>query len=509
MRSLVIVCLLGLTAVVARAEFIEDTLTYGTFPQGFIWAAATASYQVEGAWNIDGRSPSIWDTFSRVPGNIADGSSGDDACKSYQYYQQDVNLLKAMGVTHYRFSISWSRVWPGGNTGAPNALGIQYYTNLINALKAANIQPMITLYHWDLPQVLEDLGGWQNAAIADWFEAYADLCFAQFGPLVNNINWITFNEPWCQSYLGYGTGSKAPGVKESGTKDYIAAHNQLRSHARAYRLYETKYKATQKGKVGITLNISWGEPADNSTTSAAAAERSIQFAGGWFANPIWGGTGDYPQVMIDKIGQKSAAAGLSQSRLPVFTAAEKQQLNGSADFFGLNFYSSEYVKEQIYPSNLVGYETDKDIVAFQDKENWYGAASTWLRITPWGIRRLLNWIRTHYNNPDVIITENGWSDAIGYLDDAMRVYYLKYHINNVLKAINDGCKVIGYTAWSLMDNFEWERGYLERFGMHYVNFTDPTRPRTPKSSATYFSRVISKNGFVPEEFCDSPTERCA
>ena len=246
MRSLVIVCLLGLTATVARAAFIEDTLTYGNFPQGFIWAAATASYQVEGAWNVDGnskfsfyisllphllsviqftffllgRTPSIWDTYSRVAGNIADGSSGDDACKSYQYYQQDVNLLKSMGVSffllkfltwnsfnlqrtnertnelqvsHYRFSISWSRVWPGGNTGAPNQLGIQYYKNLIAALKAANIKPMVTLYHWDLPQSLEDLGGWQNEAIATWFRDYADLCFQEFGADVSSFN---FNFNW-------------------------------------------------------------------------------------------------------------------------------------------------------------------------------------------------------------------------------------------------------------------------------------------------------------------------
>lgn len=344
----------------------------------------------------------------------------------------------------------------------------------------------------------------QNPNISIWFENYADLCFDQFGMDVGH--WITFNEPWCQAYLGYGTGSKAPGIQRSGTQDYIAAHNQLRAHAKAYRLYERKYKATQGGKVGITLNISWGEPADNTTASADAAERSIQWAGGWFANPIWGATGNYPQVMIDLIGRKSAAAGLQQSRLPVFTSEELDELKGSADFFGLNFYSSEYVKEQIYPDTLVGYDTDKNTAAFQDKENWYGSASVWLRITPWGIRRMLNWIKTHYNNPDVIITENGWSDAVGYLDDSMRTYFYKYYINNVLKAINeDGCKVIGYTAWSLMDNFEWERGYLERFGMHHVDFNDPQRTRTPKESAKYYARLIANNGFVPEEYCDSPT----
>ncbi|XP_046442120.1 lactase-phlorizin hydrolase-like [Daphnia pulex] len=500
MRAVFVLCLLSCSGYFSQGEFIEDTITYGSFPPGFIWAAATASYQVEGAWNVDGRTPSIWDTFVRTPGTIADQSTGDDACLSYYLYEQDVALLKSMGVSHYRFSISWSRVIPDG-VGASNPLGIQYYKNLIAALKAAGIKPMVTLYHWDLPQVLEDQGGWQNPEIATWFEAYADLCFEQFGADVEY--WITFNEPWCQSYLGYGSGSKAPGIKQSGTQDYIAAHNQLRSHAKAYRLYELKYKQTQKGKVGITLNISWAEPEDNSTSAAAAAERSLQFAGGWYANPIWGPNGDYPQVMVDLIGRKSTAAGLPQSRLPVFTEAEKIELKGSSDFFGLNFYSSEIVREELFDDTLVDYTTDKDAVAYQDKENWYGTASTWLRITPWGIRRMLNWIKERYNNPDVIITENGMSDRSGFLDDSMRIYFYKYYINNVLQAVQDGVNVIGYTAWSLMDNFEWERGYLERFGMHYVNFTDPARPRIPKASANYYARLIQKNGFGPEEICDS------
>lgn len=315
--------------------------------------------------------------------------------------------------------------------------------------------------------------------------------------------WITFNEPYCVTYLGYGVGSKAPGMKDSGTSDYIAAHNLLRAHAKAYRLYERDYKETQQGRVGITLNVNWDEPENSDAANQEAADRNMQFSVGWFANPIFG-DGNYPRVMIDQISRKSMAQGNNVSRLPEFTSDELSDLKGSADFFGLNFYTSSIVRNKNLDDQPASYYSDKDTEVFQDGD-WFQTASYWLRVTPWGLRKMLKYIKDKFNNPDIIITENGVSDRMGYLDDAMRINYYKYYINNVLKAIKeDDVKVFGYTAWSLMDNFEWERGYSERFGLHYIDFTDPERPRVPKNSARYFASLIKRNGFVAENFdCDS------
>jgi len=303
--------------------------------------------------------------------------------------------------------------------------------------------------------------------------------------------------------LGYGVGTKAPGITNTGTDDYIAAHNLLRAHAKAYRLYESKYRPTQQGKIGITLNADWNEPENDDIANVWAADRNMQFFFGWFANPIFG-DGDYPSIMIEQIRRKSQEQGFNQSRLPEFTKEEKHLLKGSADFFGLNFYTTNIVRNKIQNISWISYDADKDTESFKN-EDWFHSASTWLRVTPWGMRNILRYIQQRFSNPDILITENGISDRNGYLDDAMRIYYHKYYINNVLKAINeDGVNVIGYTAWSLMDNFEWARGYTERFGLHYINFADPERPRVPKNSARYFASLIKRNGFVAENFdCDS------
>lgn len=481
-------------AALTGAEFVEETLLYDKFPDDFIWAAATAAYQIEGAWNVDGKVESIWDVRVHA-GNVEGGATGDDACKSYEFYNKDIDALKFLGVSHYRFSIAWTRVMSDA-AGTPNPFGIQYYKNLIAALKAANIEPMVTLYHWDLPQSLQEMGGFLNASLADWFEQYADLCFREFGADVKY--WITFNEPYVVAYLGYGIGIHAPGISDTGKSDYIVTHNLLRAHAKAYRLYESKYKPTQQGSVGITLSTSWEEPENDDPENVAASRRHLDFLFGWFANPIFD-NGDYPQTMIDKIGNKSQAQGFPESRLPKFTEEEKMMLKGSADFLGLNYYTAAYVRNKIQDINWISFDADKDIEGYQDG-SWYGSASSWLRIAPWGLRKLLNYIKERYNDPKIIITENGYSDKAGYLDDSMRIYYYKYNINNVLKAIKDGVNVQGYTAWSLMDNFEWGRGYSERFGLHYIDFNDPDRPRVPKDSAKYYASLVRKNEFTPEDF---------
>ena len=241
---------------------------------------------------------SIWDTFTEVEGVIADGSDGKIACDSYNNYEEDARLISEMGATHYRFSISWTRILPLG-IGEENPEGIQYYKNLIAALKARGITPTVTLYHWDLPQALENQGGWLNPDIALWFENYARICFREFGDEVKL--WITLNEPWATSVLGYGDGTFAPGVQGIGDSVYIAAHNQIRAHARAYRVYKKEFAALQGGQVGITLNIFWAEPEDpNDPLHVEASDTFIQFELGWFAHPIFV-NGTYPDVMREKV----------------------------------------------------------------------------------------------------------------------------------------------------------------------------------------------------------------
>ncbi|XP_046643173.1 cytosolic beta-glucosidase-like [Daphnia pulicaria] len=483
----------------AAGVYVDEPLLYDTFPPDFIWAAATSAHQIEGGWDADGKGLNIWDVYTTNSSVVLDGSTGQTACNSYYFYQKDVNALQSLGVSHYRFSISWARVLPNG-IGEVNQPGVDYYKRLIAALKAANIEPMVTLYHWDLPQALEDMGGWLNPSIADWFEEYARLCYTEFG---NDVKiWITINEPWVVAYQGYGSGINAPGKYGPGTYTYQSGHNLILAHARAYRLYESEFKPTQQGKAGITLNINWYDPKDNQTSSQEAAERAMQFLGGWFANPIFG-DGGYPAVMRQKVDEKSAAQGYNPSRLPVFTAQEKLLVQGSSDFFGLNYYTGSLTIEKIQDISIVDYGADQDIEASYDPA-WYGSGSGWLKITPFGMRNTLKWIRDRFNNPDIIVTENGFSDNAGNLDDLMRVYYYKHNINNVLKAIKtDGVKVIGYAAWSLMDNYEWGSGYTQKFGIFSVDFATADLNRTVKASGRYYAQLIRDNGFTVDQPCNN------
>ncbi|XP_060595948.1 lactase/phlorizin hydrolase-like [Ruditapes philippinarum] len=472
-------------------EFLEEN-----FPDDFVWSAATAAYQVEGGWNEGGRGKSIWDTFSQKPGNVDNNETGNDACMSYKYYEKDVKILQALGVSHYRFSISWPRIFPNGYGDKPNQEGIDYYNRLINALIKAGITPMTTLYHWDLPQALEDYDGWRNETTADHFAEYADACFNAFGDRVKF--WITLNEPWVVSLLGHEYAAMAPGLKTSGTAIYKVSRTLILAHAKAYRVYEKKYRSTQHGQVGITMNCDWWVPKNPfDPDDKNAAERGLQFHLGWFAHPIYV-NGDYPEIMKEQIDRRSKVEGLNESRLPPFSEEEKRLVNGSFDFFGLNHYTSVWVSHHMCNDSDTSYNCDRELEEDKDPK-WLASGSDWLKVTPWGIRRMLNWIKDQYGDVPIYITENGISDKNGSLNDQHRIYFYKNYINNVLKAIKlDGCNVKGYTAWSLMDNFEWARGYSERFGLHFVNFTDPDRTRTPKASALWYRNLVERHGFVPD-----------
>jgi beta-galactosidase len=453
------------------------------FPTNFIWGAATSSYQIEGAAAEDGKGPSIWDAFSSIPGKIHNADTGEVACDHYHRFREDIQLMKNMGIKAYRFSIAWPRVMPTGR-GEVNEAGIQFYSDLIDALLAAGITPWVTLYHWDLPLALQlEEDGWLGHSIVDHFEAYADLCFERFGDRVKN--WITLNEPWVIAILGYGQGRFAPG-RVSHSEPYLAGHHLILSHARAVQLYREKY-SHQNGQIGITNNCDWREPLTDSPKDIAAAERALEFFLAWFADPIY--KGDYPASMQERLGD----------RLPKFTPAEKELILGTSDFFGLNHYTTMYAshgKGEETERNIAGnggISEDQEVDLSLDKD-WKLTSMNWA-VVPWGCRKLLEWIDQRYDHPEIYITENGCAYADekidGQVDDQDRLDFYQGYLQACQEAMENGVNLKGYFAWSFMDNFEWASGYEKRFGLHYVDFE--TLERTPKNSAYWFRRVISAN----------------
>ena len=477
------------------SSYPDDEFYYGTFPDGFIFSTATAAYQIEGGWNEGGKGENIWDTFThKDPSPIENGDTGDVACDSYHLFKEDVKLLVDVGVKAYRFSIAWARILPDGDHNNINMEGVDYYNALINELLSNNIIPMVTLYHWDLPQSLENIGGWENSELVDYFANYARVLFSLFGDRVKF--WITLNEPWCQSVLGHGTGVNAPGKTGIGSTVYKVSHNLIKAHAAAWHAYNNEFRPTQNGKCGITLNSDFNYPKNElDPADVAASERAIQFFLGWFAHPIYHADGDYPPIMRELIDRKSQEQGLAESRLPTFTKDEINYIKGSSDFFGLNTYTTHLVENHPNHGNP-NYFDDADAASSFDPD-WEASGSSWLKMVPWGIRGLLNWIKNEYGDHwDIYITENGWSDRHGDIEDDRRVYHYRHYINNVLKAVNlDKVNVKAYTAWSVMDNFEWAKGYVEKFGMHAVNMSDPNRKRTPKASSRAYAQIIKDHGF--------------
>ncbi|KAM6925637.1 lactase-like protein [Lycodopsis pacificus] len=475
----------------------HSSFYYGTFPAGFSWGAGSSAYQTEGAWDKDGKGLSIWDVFSHKKGKIQQNDTGDSSCEGYHKIKDDVSLIKDLKLNHYRFSISWPRLIPTGiKSDHINEKGIQYYDELIDHLLESKITPIVTLYHSDLPQVLQEkYGGWQNVSMVNHFNEFANLCFERFGKRVKY--WMTFNNPWSVAVEGYETGEHAPGLRLRGTGAYRAAHHIIKAHAKVWHTYDTQWRGKQKGLVGISLSADWGEPVDISNQKdIEAAERYVQFYLGWFATPIF--HGDYPQVMKDFIGRKSNQQGLGTSRLPTFSSQEKSYIKGTCDFLGIGHFTTRYITQKNNPSvrSSSTYFTDRDLAELVDPR-WPDPGSEWLYSVPWGFRRLLNFVKSQYGNPMIYVTENGVSEKMlcTELCDDWRIQYFKDYINEMLKAIKDGVNVKGYTAWSLLDKFEWDEGYSERFGLYYVDFRNKNKPRYPKASVQFYKRVISSNGF--------------
>ncbi|XP_055842676.1 myrosinase 1-like [Episyrphus balteatus] len=464
------------------------------FPKNFSLGVATSAYQIEGGWNADGKGPSIWDEFTHEnPDRIKDRSNGDSAANSYQLFDLDLKALKELKVDHYRFSIARTRIFPNGDVSSRNQKGIDYYNTVIDKLLANGIEPMVTMYHWDLPAEIQKLGGFTNSVIINYFIAYAEELIINFGDRVKT--WITFNEPMQTCKPGYGEGGSAPGIKSPGVGDYICFNNILKAHAATYHLYRSKYFEKQGGRMGITLDTFFGV---SKTNNEADVDRALQYLLGILAHPIYSKTGGYPEIMVKDIAKNSQAEGRKVSRLPDFNEYWKATIRGTFDFLGLNFYTSKYVER---PSEPLGENPsmlrDYDIEETADPK-WLKAKSNWLYCYPLGLEGLLKFVREEYDNVEVKITENGWSDE-GELDDNNRILYYKSHLQAVLNAIHDGSNITSYSAWSLVDNFEWSKGYTEKFGLYSVNMKSPKRERVAKKSAIYYRKVIETRS-IPDEF---------
>lgn len=464
-----------------------EELKSSAFPDSFIFGTSSSAYQIEGAWNEGGKGENIWDRIIHIaPSYIADNNTADVACDSYHKYKEDIKLIKKTGFSMYRFSISWSRVLPNGTNDYINDEGLQYYRNVLNELARQNIEPMVTLYHWDLPQPLQDIGGWLNETIVDHFQNYARVIFETLGYQVKW--WITINEP-LDIVSGYSTTWFPPNVGMNGVGDYIAGHNILKAHAKVYRMYEKEFKPIQKGKISITVDGKFVLPKTDSEEDARAAEQAMQFSLGWFSHPVYSSTGDYPPVMRNIVDHNSLIEGRNQSRLPYFTPEEIKEIKGSFDYFGYNHYSTELATFGASGQDP-SVERDSNILYSNDPK-WPASNCSWLKVYPEGIRKVVNWFRDQYGEDlPIVITEGGYCDD-GRLKDFERVSYYDSYLKELLKAvIEDHVNVIAYMTWSIIDNFEWRDGYSHRFGLYHVNFSDFQRPRRKKLSAEYWERFL-------------------
>ncbi|XP_048001644.1 myrosinase 1-like isoform X1 [Leguminivora glycinivorella] len=469
------------------------------FKDDFLFGAASAAYQVEGAWNEDGKGESVWDHYFH--GKPDQGPApGDVASNSYHNYKRDVEMLRELGVDVYRFSISWPRVLSGGFSNIKNEPGLQYYDNLIDELLRHNIQPMVTMYHFDLPMVVQHLGGWTNPHSVEWFEDYARVLFDRYASKVKY--WVTINQP--NSVCEVGNFENLQPKSTKGVGDYICAKHMLLAHARTYRMYEKEYKKKYGGSIGISISVNWAEPVTNSTENAEAAETYREFTYGMYLNPIWSKSGDFPKLVKDRVAKKSKEQGFVRSRLPSLSKDEIKLIKSSADFLGLNHYTTFLISpsKEDHPVPSIADDISVDLTT---KDEWTQSHSAWLKSAPYGLYKACLHLNKQYDYPTIFITENGWSTDKG-LQDTSRSVNIQQYLKALLFAIEDGTQVLGYTYWSLMDNVEWMAGTSERFGLYEVDFDSQEKTRTSRQSAQVYKRIIKKK-IVEENWLPSSPKK--
>jgi beta-glucosidase len=446
-----------------------------SFPSGFIWGAATSAYQIEGATNEDGRGESIWDRFARSDSRIEDGSTGDVACDHYHRWEEDVALMKHLQLRAYRFSIAWPRIFASGRRPL-NQRGLDFYDRLVDALLAKGIVPFATLYHWDLPQKLQDEGGWANRATAEAFVDYADVVTRRLGDRVKA--WITHNEPWCASLLGYQVGRHAPGLRDWGAA-LAGSHHLLLSHGWSVPIVR---RNSPGAEVGITLNLSPVVPASESKADADACRHQDGYMNRWFLDPLY--RSEYPR---DMCADYTALGHFGSD--PFIRYGDLEAISARTDFLGVNYYNRTVARSDRIPES----ENRPRTVFLAPESEWTDMG--W-EVYPQGLFDLLLRVHRDYAPPKIYVTENGASygqgpDALGRVPDAKRVRFVRDHLLQARRSIDAGVPLAGYFVWSLLDNFEWERGYTQRFGITWVDY--PTQKRIPKDCALWYSGVIVEN----------------
>jgi len=440
------------------------------FPEGFLWGTATSAHQIEGSPLADGAGPSIWTRFAHTPGMVVNDQHGDVACDHYRRWREDVALMRELGMRAYRFSVSWSRILPEGS-GRVNQAGLDFYSRLIDTLLANVIEPLRTLYLWDLPAALDDRGGWLNRDCADWFSDYASVLFRALDGRVRK--WVTLNEPWVITDGGYLHGALAPGHRNR-YQAPIASHHLMRAHGAAVQAY----RAQGAHEIGLVVNIEPKYPASDSAADISATARAHAYMNEQYLHPAL--LGHYPAELQQIFGDA----------WPEWPEADFELIRQRMDFIGINYYTRSVV------SHAQTYPLDAQAVPQQ------GAVYTetgW-EVFPQGLTDTLTWFKRTYGDMPIYITENGAAfpdpDQLedDMVHDRLRVDYLRSHLRAVLDAIAQGVDVRGYMLWSLLDNMEWSLGYSKRFGIVHVDFD--TLARTPKDSARFYSQVIASNGAV-------------
>ena len=449
------------------------------FPENFLWGTATAAYQIEGAVDEDGRGRSIWDTFSHTPGKVLHGDTGDIACDQYHRLEEDLDLMAELGIQAYRFSVAWPRIQPEGS-GPANQPGLDYYRRLVDGLRDRSIEPMLTLYHWDLPQTLEDFGGWTNRDTSERFAEYTGIVYEALSDSVGF--WITLNEPWVAAWMGHGYGLHAPGKTDAG--DALAAtHHLLLGHGLAM---ERMRSAGDGNQLGVTLNLHPASPSRDREADAKAARLVDGQANRLYLDPLF--RGEYPEDVLSHYQGRGVD-------LSFVREDDLQIVSTPLDFLGINYYFRNTVRDapEGGPPNVPFSDLDARPIVPHDAEK---TAMGW-PVQPEGLTEILVRIKEEYADLPIYVTENGravhdYVDPEGDVDDEERVSYLDAHFRAAHDAIDSGVDLRGYMVWSFLDNFEWAKGYSKRFGIVFVDYG--TQRRIPKQSARWYSGVIRRNG---------------